>query len=207
MSAASSLQVRRATIEDLDEIALVLADAFSDYPWTRWTIDAREHRTRVEGLQRLALQHIGFPHGQVWVAHAAGAIEAAAIWTDSRRPARHAWTDSAAAQQRALEGDRHLASQAAHDVTRRLQPDIPHLDLGVVGTRAALQRLGLGTAVLAPGLAAADQERIHAYLETSSEANLGFYRRFDFDVIDEVRIDDGPTVWAMLRAPIADQRP
>lgn len=174
MTVPSSLQVRRATIEDLDEIAHVLVDAFSDYPWTRWTVDAGEHPARIEGLQRLALQHVGFPHGQVWIAHTATAIESAAIWTDSRRPDRHAWTDSAAAEQRALGGDRHHASQAAHEVTRQLQPDTPHLYLDVVGTRAASQKLGLGTAVLAPGLATADQEQIHAYLETSSEANLGF---------------------------------
>ena len=38
-------------------------------------------------------------------------------------------------------------------------------------------------------------------LETSSEANLRFYGRLGFEVVDEVRIEAGPPVWAMLRAP------
>src|SRR6516225_4503597 len=46
--------VRRAVAADLDAAAAVLADAFADYPWTRWTVDSRRHIERVEGLQRLA---------------------------------------------------------------------------------------------------------------------------------------------------------
>lgn len=100
-----------------------------------------------------------------------------------------------------LEGDRHRAARAAQEATRHLQPEVPHLYLGALGTRAGSQKLGLGTAILAPGLAAADQEPIHTYLETSSDTNLHFYRRLGFDIIDEAHIDGGPTVWAMLRAP------
>lgn len=201
MSVPSGRRVRRAGIGDLDGIAQVLADAFSDYAWTRWTVDASDHRRRIEGLQRLALEHLGIPFGQVWVACTANTIEAAAIWTDSRCPPPEAAWAEIAGEQRALEGDRHEASRAAEEAVSRLQPELPHLYLGAVGTSTASQRQGLGAAVLAPTLAAADEEQIHAFLETSSDANLRFYARLGFDVVDEVRIEGGPPVWAMLRPP------
>jgi predicted GNAT family N-acyltransferase len=194
-------EVLRAEVDDLDEVARVLAEAFSDYPWTRWTVDAREHQERIEGLQRLALERVGFPHGQVWTVSVAGTIEAAAIWMDSRSPVpERAWTDMAV-EQRILEGDRHEESRAAEAAIAELRPERPHLYLGAVGTRTRSRRRGLGTAVLEPTLAAADHEEIPAVLETSSLSNLAFYGQLGFEVVHEVQIEGGPPVWAMLREP------
>lgn len=194
-------QVRRAQLEELDELARVLADAFADYPWTRWTVDARDHRRRVEGLQRLTLERVGLPHGHVWVA-GAGTIEAVAIWTDSRTPPpARVWADMAS-EQRILEGDRHDAARAAELAVGRLRPERPHLYLGAVGTRTRSQRRGLGVAVLEPALAAADDEQLASFLETSSERNLRFYARLGFEIVEEVQIEGGPPVWAMLREPV-----
>lgn len=183
-------------------MARVLAEAFSDYPWTRWTIDARDHRQRIEGLQRLTLERVGLPHGQVWIVDVDGTIEAAAIWMDSRTPPPERVWAGMASEQRLLEGDRHDASRAAERAVSRLRPERPHLYLGTVGTRSVSRRRGLGAAVLEPALANADDEQMHAFLETSSKANLRFYGRLGFELIDEVRIDGGPPVWGMLREPM-----
>src|SRR3954465_6870188 len=78
-----TVPVRRATEADAQRIGEVLADAFGDYPWTRWTIDARDHRRRIADLQRLSLERVGLPFGQVWVATLDDAIEAAAVWMHS----------------------------------------------------------------------------------------------------------------------------
>jgi len=41
---------------------------------------------------------------------------------------------------------------------------------------------------------------VPAYLETSSERNVAFYRRLGFDVVGSVTLpDDGPHTWAMVR--------
>ncbi|MGW5384523.1 hypothetical protein [Nocardia sp. NPDC003963] len=46
----------------------------------------------------------------------------------------------------------------------------------------------------------AEQAGVRAFLETSAERNLRFYRRLGFEVTDEVAIpDSGPTTWCMLR--------
>ena len=58
-----SVGVRRAADCDVDEASAVLADAFADYPWTRWTVESHRHRERVEGLQRLSMDRIALPYG------------------------------------------------------------------------------------------------------------------------------------------------
>ncbi len=39
-----TLHVRAAALDDVPAAAEALADAFADYPWTRWTVDADGHR-------------------------------------------------------------------------------------------------------------------------------------------------------------------
>jgi ribosomal protein S18 acetylase RimI-like enzyme len=187
-------------------VAAVLADAFSDYPWTRWTVDGRDHEQRIERLQRLALEHVGLPYGEVWVLERGGSIEAAAVWMDSRAQVPSAaWADMAE-EQRLLAGDRHEHARTAEQVVSFLRPSIPHRYLATVGTTSRTRRQGLGTAVLAPGLDAADADGTSAYLETSSSENLGFYRTLGFEVVNEVQLEGGPPVWAMLR-PTTLNRP
>lgn len=110
MTLPSDRHVRRAEIEDLDQIQRVLADAFPDYPWTRWTVDARDHRNRIARLQRLVPDHVGLPYGQVWIASIASTIKGAAIWTDSRSPpAEHAWAGMASEQRSRRQPPRSVA--------------------------------------------------------------------------------------------------
>ena len=42
--------------------------AFADYPWTQWTVESYRHSERVEGLQRLSMDRIALPYGEIWVA-------------------------------------------------------------------------------------------------------------------------------------------
>jgi hypothetical protein len=48
------IQTRRAGPNDLDRCAIVLGDAFSDYSWTRWTVDSidRYHVAPVDQQHR-----------------------------------------------------------------------------------------------------------------------------------------------------------
>ena len=43
----------------------VLAGAFTDYPWTRWTVEGHRHGERVEGLQRLSMDRTAVPSGRL----------------------------------------------------------------------------------------------------------------------------------------------
>src|SRR4051812_18335959 len=77
------LEVRRAGRADADMASAVLADAFADYPWTRWTVDGDDHVDRVRALQRLVIDRVALPYGEVWVAldgDGAGEMVSVAMW-------------------------------------------------------------------------------------------------------------------------------
>lgn len=189
------MQTRRATIADLDQCAAVLGEAFRDYPWTRWTVAADDHVARVTALQRLALEHFGLPHGEVWVAETAGTIESVAVWMDNGTEVPR--DSGVAARAAALEGDRHAASAAAEAMTAAWRPSERHMYLATVGTLPDRRGRGLARAVLTAVL---DPTDLPAFLETSSEANVRLYEQLGFVVVDHLRIPDGgPDVWAMLR--------
>ena len=77
----------------------------------------------------------------------------------------------------------------------------PHWFLATIGVDPAHQGRGIGSALLAPALARADEQRKCCYLETHLAANVRLYERHGFRVMEH--IDNPATVplWAMLRPP------
>ena len=62
------------------------------------------------------------------------------------------------------------------------------------------QRGGVGARLQEEGLASADKEGLDCYLETQKAENLVYYRRFGFDVDQELHpVKDGPPLWTMRR--------
>ncbi len=196
------LEIRRATVDDLDRAADVLGAAFADYAWTRWTIDTDDHVRRVIALQRLALATYGLPYGEVWVGVVDGRIECVSVWMQSDVEIPASMDAGVADSTVALLGDRQEASRAAEAQLSDWRPRRRHLFLGTIGTTPRMQRRGLARSVIEPVLAVADANGLAAFLETSAESNVVFYGRFGFEVIGHRVIEGGgPDVWAMLREP------
>jgi len=64
-----------------------------------------------------------------------------------------------------------------------------------------MQGHGLGVAVMEPVLRRCDEDGIGAYLESSKERNVPYYRRHGFEVVDEIDLPRGPRIWLMWREP------
>jgi GNAT superfamily N-acetyltransferase len=192
-------EVRRADRSDVDVVSQVLADAFADYPWTRWTVDGEAHGERVQGLQRLAMESLVLPYGEAWVAvDEAGDVVGAALWMLPNGSVPASVFTEMGAEVARLEGSRHAASIAAEALVSPLRPVVPHYYLGAVGTRRDRQRRGYGASVIAPVLDRARAERAPVFLETSEMTNVEFYRRLGFVTVAELDIPGGgPHVWAM----------
>jgi ribosomal protein S18 acetylase RimI-like enzyme len=82
-------------------------------------------------------------------------------------------------------------------------PHAPHWYLGFLGVIPALQRCGLGSALLRTTLAEVDAAGEPAYLEATSPANRRLYERHGFQVVRELPLPDGPSLYAMWREPRA----
>ncbi|MFL1594995.1 GNAT family N-acetyltransferase [Rhodococcus ruber] len=189
-------EIRPAEPTDVDRATRTLVRAFADYPFTRHTVDARDHLHRVEELQRLYLTEIGLRCGRVWVSDDA----AAAVWTTPESTGILEAFARIAGRVAELSGDRADTATAADEALAPLRPSEPAWFLATVAVDPDRQGSGLGGAVLAPGLREAREAGVPAYLETSSERNVAFYRRLGFDVVGAVDLPgDGPRTWAMIR--------
>ena len=83
----------------------------------------------------------------------------------------------------------------------RHHPRRPHWYLQTLAVAPAAQRRGVGTALIEPGLARADAEGLPAFLETQRESNIPYYRRFGFELTEEISLPDSPPLWLMWRQP------
>jgi ribosomal protein S18 acetylase RimI-like enzyme len=137
--------------------------------------------------------------GEVWTAGGGAAV---AMWDPPggsyAPPAEDPWPALQATFSRA-ERDRWAIFDGAVAVPAGVAP---YWYLGVLATHPDRQRSGLARAAAGPVLAAADRTRTVAYLETATEANLGFYEGLGFAVDREVGLPDGgPRCWLMRREP------
>jgi predicted N-acetyltransferase YhbS len=74
--------------------------------------------------------------------------------------------------------------------------------LAGLGVAPEVQRAGVGGRLMQPVLARADADATQCLLNTQNQPNIGYYRRFGFDVaVDAWRAGHGPTSWTMRRPP------
>ena len=86
--------------------------------------------------------------------------------------------------------------------SERRYPRTPHWYLYLVAVDPEQQGRGVGSALLAAGLARADAEALPAYLEATSERNSALYARVGFEAAGVLRYPlGGPPLYPMLRPP------
>ncbi|WP_119295814.1 GNAT family N-acetyltransferase [Streptomyces sp. YIM 130001] len=190
--------VRPITDADVPTAVDTLARSFADYAFTRHVIAADGHEDRIRRFQELCLTRIGMVYGRAWVADAGRAV---AVWTTPDQDPSPAFAEIGTLLGD-LAGDRAPAYESADQALAPHRPQEPAWFLNTVGVIPEAQGRGLGTAVLTPGIEAAARSGHPAFLETSSERNVAFYKRLGFDVTAETPLPDGgPRTWCMRRDP------
>lgn len=187
---------------DVGEAAEVLVASHADYPAFRAVFPDPARRER-------ALRP--FFRGTIADAVRAGVVEGERV--DGRLAGVAVWLPPGAA---ALDTRRKLAmfpallrvmAAAPRSFGRfarfganveKAHPDDAHWYLVVLGVRPEHHGRGIGRALLESGLRRADGD---VYLETSDPANVAFYERFGFTVVDPALhlVPDGPPHVAMRR--------
>jgi GNAT superfamily N-acetyltransferase len=193
--------VRKATSDDIPELATALALAFDGDPPMQWFLP--DPASRVERARRLfdvmlRRVHLARDHcyttddlagGALWVPPGSwrlGVVEQVALLPSMLR----VFGRGLGRAQRGLS-----VMESGHPRERHFYLD----SLGVVPER---QGRGLGSALMRPVLERCDADGLPAYLNAGSVRSRDLYRRHGFDVTEEFSLPDGgPPLWRMWREP------
>jgi GNAT superfamily N-acetyltransferase len=193
--------IRRCLPDQREHALSSVIDAFAVDPLLRWVWPGEDRYTSCARSFFGFLLDMRMAYGEVWVADGGDSV---AMWDppgglyvpDPQR------TDDPWAEVYQGFSEVEGARWATYDEALRVPEDAaPYWYLGVVATRFARQGTGLGRAVLAPILAAADRTFRATYLETASDANLRFYGQLGFAPVREAEMPDGPMCWLLRRDP------
>jgi ribosomal protein S18 acetylase RimI-like enzyme len=202
MSIGRPATIRTARAADLDDVARVLAEAFAEDPVLAGFVPAGPRKLARLALLFAALLRSGpLPDGTVDVAiDARGGILGAAVWEAPGGIPAHRTLRQAPTFLRALGVAGALRAAVRLRTLDRARPGLPHWRLAEVGVGAAARGLGVGSALLAHGLARVDAEGSAAYLESSTTRNRALYRRNGFAELGELTGLAGSRPVAMWRA-------
>lgn len=190
------------TRDDVGRAATTLASAFSSDPMFRWMFPDPEKRSRsLLRFNRVPLEY-GLKYGRVTRSNGAKAV---AIWAPPERPLSMTGlvrTGFLAVPFQIGFGPFFKfvgANGVMEKIHKKYMPE-PHWYLLIVGVDPESQGQGRGGALVAEGLALADEANAPCYLETSEERNLSFYERHGFKVVETATLGkDGPPAWGMRR--------
>lgn len=196
-----AMSVRRASAQDIPALAAMLARAFLDDPVASWAWRPDELRLgALERFQAVRLRQL-IADDEIWTTDD---LTCAALWAP---PGHWHMTLRETAMlvpcflRPRLFVRMPLVALGWEKLERAHPRKPPHFYLAVLGTEPEAQGRGLGSAVLGAVLRQCDGDHVGAYLESSKERNIDFYARHGFQVVGELRLLRGPTMWKMWRDP------
>lgn len=194
-------QPDKAQVLRLDEYLIagsIIGDSFADDPVNRWIFGSAAVLPRFYSLvaRKLYLAK-GFGHRlgddgcALWLPP--GIKKTIPLWNSIDIAAAMIGNDGFGSVFRGLGVDSTL--EARH-------PTEPHYYLFAIGARPGKQGKGIGGRLMTAGLERVDADGQAAYLESSKERNVPFYRRFGFEVLERIVPAQGcPPLWLMWREP------
>lgn len=207
----SQVRIVALRSEQLPAAGEVFAGSHADYPPFRHLFPEPTRRARVLRRFFIATVRDALAFGVVDAAVADGRLLGVAVWLP---PGAFPWsgvrklrsTPMMLAVLRVAPGSfRGFVRLGVN--SERLHPSDRHWDLETMGIAPPAQGRGIGSRLIAAGLARADAQSLPCYLTTARAENVPFYERFGFQVEAErlPLVQGGPTHCGMRRRPAADQ--
>lgn len=195
----TGVRARRAGVSDLPALADVLVAAFVDDPVMTWLIPDRRRRPEILRAVLEITIEVNHPYGELYITDPARI--AGAIWIPPG--CQPTGEDAERLVARYLEAAAETAERAAVglELMDERHPREPHDYLFWLGTMPEWRSRGIGSLLLREVLDRCDRQGRPAYLEASSADNRRLYLRHGFEVIGEIVLPDGPTMWCMWREP------
>jgi ribosomal protein S18 acetylase RimI-like enzyme len=196
----------------LDSAGTVFASSHAEYPSWRHVFPDPRQREQALRVFFTATVRDALRFRTVEAAVADGQVIGIAVWLP---PGRFPWSLSRQLRAgpamlgvlRAAPGRFRTFARVGANAAR-FHPTYRHWNLETLGIRQEAQGRGIGTRLMAPGLARADQDRLPCYLTTARRENIAFYDRFGFTVVNDALqlVPDGPTHVGMQRPAQAQER-
>lgn len=187
-----------ASPDDWRQVGGIIAEAFSEDPVNLWIFG---NAAPMPTVFRSLAKSVYLPRGFCHLSGDAGAT----MWSHSSADRELSLIPTLALVASVIgKGSKGAVKRAlgASNIMQKEHPKTPHLYLFAIGTRKAARGKGLGKALMAPVLAAADRDRLPCYLENSNPANTGFYRSREFERMKLFEAGPGgPPLEAMWREP------
>jgi GNAT superfamily N-acetyltransferase len=203
----ASFTVDRMQSHEQPAVIAALARAFYDDPLFGFFVPNLVKQTKMCIAFMGAGVKDATPFGEIHLAHADGKVASAAVWLPPdkypRGFRRDMMTYVRSASTFAHCGPRigrAFALLSAVDKAHHAMHE-PHFYLGILGTDPQYQRSGAGSAALGPVLERCDTEGLPAYLETQKEANIAYYARHRFEVVQKIEVKGCPPLWTLRRDP------
>jgi GNAT superfamily N-acetyltransferase len=200
------IEVQTAAADDVPTVAAALADAFVSDPVYTWLLPGSMRlQTRLRAMFAAEMeQYVLRNGGTVWTTSgydgAVGELPPGA-WEMPR-----SFTGTEALRWMRAFGTRVLLAGRVQRAMEERHPRELHFYIRVVGVRTAMQRQGVGSALMQPTLQRADSAGLPTYIEASSERSAALYQRLGFVHLDVLELPEGgPPVWLMRRPPGSDQ--
>lgn len=210
---ALSPTVGRLERHEIKTASIGLAQAFDDSPlFTHLFPRARSRASVLRSFFAASIRDaLAFEH--VFVARAGDEILGTAVWLPPGT-----YPPTTIRQLKQLTGVIKIALLAPQSIARSLRylgetdrahPKTDHWYLAVLGVVPEAQGRGLGRALMVTVHDHADEVGSPTYLETDKEANLAFYARFRYELVETLYPDgpEAPETWTMWRDPVPPEPP
>lgn len=186
---------------------MVIAASHADYPGFRHVFPNHEARRRALGPFMVATARDAAAHGHGLIAESSGVV-GVALWmppgTFPLSSARKVRMTPALIRMTLIVGGAMRRFARVGSALERAHPPEPSWYLQAMGVHPRVQRQGAGARLMAAGIALADRDRLPCYLQTSDPANVKYYERFGFELVQPAiaTYPGGPTYLGMRRPAV-----
>jgi GNAT superfamily N-acetyltransferase len=185
---------RVASAADVAGVAQVLADGFYDDPVLVWCYPDNQRRKAILPTFFETIVRSMVAHGEVYTTDG---VIAGAVWL----PPNTAEDEQLVPTLLDVSGEFAGNLATAFELMDEQHPHDPHHYLFLIATSPQWRGRGVGSGLMRPVLDLCDRDMMPAYLEATSECNRALYLRHGFELVGEIKLPNGPSMWPMWREP------
>lgn len=199
-------EYRQLTLPDLELMAQVLAQSFSEDPLVSFILPNAKTRVKTVAKFFRAMGRLNIRAGSAF--GTGDPLKGVAVWSFPNKPEASASLKDLLSFLPVLFSSYGIGARRARPIfhqieaNHKLHAPEPHFYLDNLGVLASARGKGLSSKLIRPFLQMADEQKVIAYTDTVTDANVPLYEHFGFECVERNPIEGtGVTVYALKRTP------